>query len=72
MPIKIKGVTYYKTSEAAKMAGISRSTLLRWFDTGIIKDVANRDRRGWRLFSVDDIKRLEEEASKTNLNLSIN
>ena len=64
MPIKINGDTYYGTSEAAQMAGISRSTLLRWVDDGIIKDASRRDRRGWRLFTEDAIKRIEDEASK--------
>jgi predicted site-specific integrase-resolvase len=64
MPIKINGETYYRTSEAAQMAGISRSTLLRWLDESIIKDASRRDRRGWRLFTEGDIERIEDEASK--------
>ena len=64
MPMKIKGQNYYRTSEAAQLAGISRSTLLRWLDDGIIKDESRRDRRGWRLFTEADIKKLEEEAGK--------
>jgi excisionase family DNA binding protein len=64
MPIRINGDTYYRTSEAAKMAGISRSTLLRWLDDGVIKEASRRDRRGWRLFSQVDINRISEEAGK--------
>lgn len=64
MPIKIRGELYYKTSEAAQLAGISRSTLLRWFDGNIIKDTVRRDRRGWRLFTKADIQRIAEEAHK--------
>ena len=64
MPIKINGNTYYRTAEAIQIAGISRSTLLRWLDGGIIKDASCRDRRGWRLFTESDIKRIEDEASK--------
>jgi len=64
MPIKIRGVTYYRTSEAVRLAGISRSTLLRWLDSGIIKNASRRDRRGWRLFTEADVKRIEEEANK--------
>jgi excisionase family DNA binding protein len=64
MSIKINGEAYYRTSEAAQIAGISKSTLLRWLDDGIIKDASRRDRRGWRLFTEADIKRLEEEANK--------
>jgi excisionase family DNA binding protein len=51
MSIKFKGENYYKTSEAARLAGISRSTLLRWIDAGVIKNASRRDRRGWRLFT---------------------
>lgn len=64
MPIKIRGETYYKTSEAARLAGISRSTLLRWLDDGTINGASHRDRRGWRLFTEADIKRLKDEANK--------
>jgi len=60
----IKGKTYYRTAEACQKAGISRSTLLRWLQKGIIKDVAHRDRRGWRVFSEHDIKRIEDEVNK--------
>jgi DNA-binding transcriptional MerR regulator len=64
MPTKIKGETYYRTSEAAQIAGISRSTLLRWVDGGIVKGTPHRDRRGWRLFTQADIRRIEDEASR--------
>jgi predicted site-specific integrase-resolvase len=46
------------------MAGVSRSTLLRWIRDGVLEDVSHRDRRGWRLFSEADIKRIEEEVHK--------
>jgi len=64
MPIRINGDTFYRTSEAAKMAGISRSTLLRWLDEGVIKEASRRDRRGWRLFSQVDIDGISHEASR--------
>jgi predicted site-specific integrase-resolvase len=46
------------------MAGISRSTLLRWFRSGTLKDVTHRDRRGWRLFTQADIERIRYETDK--------
>jgi DNA-binding transcriptional MerR regulator len=64
MSIKIHGKTYYRTSETAQLAGISRSTLLRWLDNGIIKDTSRRDRRGWRLFTEDEIEILKAESSQ--------
>jgi predicted site-specific integrase-resolvase len=55
---------YYRTTEACRIAGISRSTLLRWFRSGTLKDVTHRDRRGWRLFTQADIERIRYEADK--------
>ena len=64
MPIIINGETYYRTSEACRIAGIGRSTLLRWLSNGILKDASHRDRRGWRLFTEADVKRIEAEVNK--------
>ena len=64
MPVIIKGETYYRTSEVCQVVGIGRSTLLRWLKDGIFVGVPRRDRRGWRLFTEADIKRIEEEAHK--------
>ena len=59
-----RGPTYYRTSEACRIAGISRSTLLPWVRSGTLKDVTHRDRRGWRLFTQTDIDRIRYEADK--------
>jgi DNA-binding transcriptional MerR regulator len=64
MPVNIEGNLYYQTSETARQAGISRSTLLRWLDKGVIKDTSRRDRRGWRLFSQYEVKEVISEAHK--------
>lgn len=56
--------TYYRTKEVAAMTKISRSTLLRWFHKGILKDSIHRDRRGWRLFTEADIRNIEAEANR--------
>jgi DNA-binding transcriptional MerR regulator len=64
MPIKVDGKVYYKTSEAARLAGISRSTLLRWMERQIINETILRDRRGWRLFGPDDVNSISREAHK--------
>lgn len=63
MPMTIRGKTYYRTTEVCEAVGIGRSTLLRWLRSGILKDVSYRDRRGWRLFTLAEIKRIEEEAN---------
>ncbi len=67
MPVAIEGKKYYRTSEAAKMAGISRSTLLRWIQGGVVTDESHRDRRGWRLFSKADITRFQREAGRVSV-----
>jgi excisionase family DNA binding protein len=54
----------YRTKEMCKLAGISRSTYLRWVKTGVITDVKQWDRRGWRLFNPGDIARIREEVHR--------
>jgi DNA-binding transcriptional MerR regulator len=66
VPIKLSDETFYRTSEACELAGISRATLFRWLAIGIIEDVHRRDRRGWRLFNDDDISRIKTEVDKVN------
>ena len=57
MPLKINGETYYRTNEAARLIGVSKQTLHRWFRESKMMDVG-RDHRGWRVFSNEDIKRI--------------
>ena len=64
MPIVIDGKTYYRTAEVCHTAGVSKSTFFRWLRQGSFIDVANFDRRGWRLFTKEDLKRLKAEASQ--------
>ena len=66
MTIRINGQTYYRTSEACQRAGISRATLFRWLKAGIIDDMVRRDRKGWRLFTQDDINRIRSEATRVS------
>jgi len=67
MPIVMKGQTYYRTRDVCEMVGVSKSTLLRWISSGLIRDASTRDRRGWRLFTEADIKRIEDEVHKTQI-----
>jgi excisionase family DNA binding protein len=46
------------TVEAAKRIGVSKSTLLRWLDEGLVDDV-QRDWRGWRIWHSQDIERVK-------------
>jgi predicted site-specific integrase-resolvase len=68
MPITISGRTYYRTIEACRIVGISRNTLFRWLREGTYTDVESVDRRGWRLFTEDDVKRLTSEANRVRHN----
>jgi len=70
MPVKIDGKTYYRTNEVCRMVGISRNTFFRWIRDGSFVDVDNVDRRGWRLFSEDDVERLSTEANRMRPNMS--
>ncbi len=61
MPVIIEGKAYYRTREACRKAGISKATLFRRFDNGVLEDTMNKDGNGWRLFSEDDIYRMIED-----------
>ncbi len=63
MPIEINGQTYYRTSEACMKTGISRATLFRWLKACVLKK-SYRDRRGWRLFTEDDLRKIQAEANR--------
>jgi len=67
MSTRINGQTYYRTLEACKIAGISRATFFRWLKEGIVEDMASRDRRGWRLFTEEDIEKMRVEANRVHL-----
>jgi predicted site-specific integrase-resolvase len=66
LTIKISGQRYYRTAEACETAGISKNTFLRWVREGIYIDVIHCDRRGWRLFTDEDLQRLVDEGNKTS------
>ncbi len=67
MPIKINGMQYYRTNEACHKAGITKNTFLRWVANGNYPDVAYRDRRGWRLFTKEDLERLTREVNRVQV-----
>jgi len=45
------------TVEVAQRVGVSKNTLLRWLDEGLVEDV-ERDWRGWRIWRAEDIARI--------------
>ena len=66
MSVSINQIKYFMIAEACTIAGTYRNTLLRWIREGRFTDVKNRDRNGWRLFTVDDVERLKNEVTKIN------
>ena len=66
MAVTVNGETYYRTAEVCRMVGISRTTLFRWLKEGIFKEAEHRDRRGWRLFTEDEVNKLKAEVNRIN------
>ena len=66
MPVTLRGRKYYRTAEVCRKVGISRTTLFRWLSEGIFDEPENRDRRGWRLFTEDEVNRMEAEANRVS------
>ena len=58
MPLQINGDTYYRTNEVCRRVGISRNTLFRWVKNGVIPEASQRDWRGWRLFSEEELTKI--------------
>lgn len=69
MTIEIDGQIYYKTLEVCKKAGISRPTLFRWLKAGIIEK-SYRNRRGWRLFTEEDLNNIRAEVRSIRVEYS--
>jgi len=49
----------YKTKDICGLFDISRATLFRWEDEGLISDVG-RDWRNWRLYTDRNIKEIKK------------
>ncbi|MGH8529409.1 MAG: MerR family transcriptional regulator [Nevskiales bacterium] len=62
MPKPHASAAFFSAQEAAKAAGISKATLLRWIKGGRIGDAAKRDRNGWRLFTDREVQRIRRVA----------
>ena len=64
MAVRVNGQTYYRTADVCRIIGVSRTTFFRWLKEGILKEARRRDRRGWRLFTQDEVNRFEVEANR--------
>ncbi len=69
MTVEINGKTYYRTAEICVKAGISRATLFRWLKAGVLKKTF-RDRRGWRMFTENDLDLVRAEAEMIKVEYS--
>jgi len=61
--INIDGKQYYGTAEICQTAGISRATLFRWLKAGMLQK-SHKNRRGWRIFTEEDLIKIRTEAQK--------
>jgi len=66
MPTEINGQRFYHTSEVCQRVGISQPTLFRWLRRGILEKL-HKDRRGWRIFTEDDLGRIQAEARRIDV-----
>ena len=64
MPVRVNGQTYYRTADVCRIIGVSRTTFFRWLKEGVLQEAKYRDRRGWRLFTQDEVNRFEIEANR--------
>ncbi len=68
MPVKINGQVYYRTAEVCQAVGIGKSTLFRWMKDNIVQEPEHRDRKGWRLFSEEELGSITAETSRIQSN----
>ena len=66
MVIEIDNKKYYTATEVCQEAGISRPTLFRWIQRGVIQRL-HKNRRGWRLFTEDDLKNIKSEVIRIDV-----
>jgi DNA-binding transcriptional MerR regulator len=66
MPREINGQRYYTASEVCREVTISRPTLFRWLKRGVLTRL-HRDRRGWRMFTEDDLRNIRLEAGRIDV-----
>lgn len=67
MSIRVDGKEYYRTAEVCRMIGVSRNTLYRWLQHGVLGKYERRDWRGWRLFTQYEIDTLKSETGRISI-----
>lgn len=68
MAVEINGQIYYRTAEVCQIVGIGKSTLFRWIRQNIVEEAEYRDRKGWRLFSEDELRSITAETGRIQRN----
>jgi excisionase family DNA binding protein len=66
MPREINHLKFYSATEVCASIGISRATLQRWIQKGILTTI-RRDRRGFRLFTDEDLGILKAESDRIQI-----
>ena len=66
MPIEIDSQLFFSTTETCEKTGISRATLYRWLQKGLLNQ-QRKDRRGWRLFTDDDLLKIQAEIKRIEI-----
>ena len=66
MPREIDGQRYYSATEVCRGVAISRPTLFRWLKRGLLTKL-HKDRRGWRIFTEEDLRRVRLETSRIDV-----
>ena len=66
MPREMNGKRYWSASEVCREVAISRPTLYRWIKRGILTKL-HRDRKGWRMFTEEDLRKIRSEADKVDV-----
>ena len=64
MPMKVRGKSYHLVSETSQLSGVSVRTIYRWMHKGIITGGKLQNRKGWTLFTEEDITELKAKAEK--------
>ena len=66
MPKEMNNQLFYSATETCERTGISRATLQRWLQKGVLNKI-RRDRRGFRLFTEEDLSVLIAETEKISV-----
>ena len=64
MPRFVDGRTVFRIGEALANAGLSRATYFRWVRIGRIPDTEFKDRNGRRVFTTEEVERLQRQANR--------